>query len=134
MSRGQEILVQVTKEPIGTKGPRVTSQVSLPGRFLVYIPGGSHVGVSRKIGDREERSRLRALAREALGKKSGGLIVRTVGEELTRKVLEDELSKLQKTWQKIQRRAKSMKAPVLVHQEAEMTSGLIRDCSARRWT
>jgi ribonuclease G len=127
LSRGQEILVQVTKEPISTKGPRVTSQISMPGRFLVYIPGGSHVGVSRKIGDREERSRLRALAKEALGKKSGGLIVRTVGEELTQKVLEDELSKLQKTWQKIQRRAKSMKAPALVHQEAEMTSGLIRD-------
>lgn len=127
LERGQELLVQVTKEPIGTKGPRVTSQISMPGRFIVYIPGGSNVGVSRKIGDREERARLRVLAREALGKKSGGLIVRTVGEELTKKALQDELSGLRKTWDKIQRRAKSMKAPAVVHQEAEMTSGLIRD-------
>jgi len=127
LNRGQEVLVQVTKEPIGTKGPRVTSQISMPGRFIVFIPGGSHVGVSRKIGDREERSRLRALAKDVLGRKSGGLIVRTVGEELTRKALEEELGKLRKTWTKIQRRAKSMKAPALVHQEAEMTSGLLRD-------
>jgi len=127
LDRGQEILVQVTKEPIGTKGPRVTSQISMPGRFIVYIPGGSNVGVSRKIGDREQRVRLRELARDALGKKSGGLIVRTVGEELTKKALQDELSGFRKTWDKIQRRAKSMKAPAVVHQEAEMTSGLIRD-------
>lgn len=127
LDRGQELLVQVTKEPIGTKGPRVTSQISMPGRFLVFIPAGSGVGVSRKIGDRDERIRLRELARDALGKKSGGLIVRTVGEELTKKVLQDELSGLRKTWAKIQRRAKSMKAPAVVHQEAEMTSSLIRD-------
>ncbi|MDH3298485.1 MAG: Rne/Rng family ribonuclease, partial [Gemmatimonadota bacterium] len=127
LARGQDLLVQVTKEPIGTKGPRVTSQISMPGRFIVFIPGGSNVGVSRKIGDREERMRLRALAREALGKKSGGLIVRTVGEELTKKALQDELSGLRKTWDKIQRRAKGTKAPAVVHQEAEMTSGLIRD-------
>ncbi|TFG65957.1 MAG: Rne/Rng family ribonuclease [Gemmatimonadales bacterium] len=127
LDRGQELLVQVTKEPIGTKGPRVTSQISMPGRFIVFIPAGASVGVSRKIGDREERARLRELARGALGKKSGGLIVRTVGEELTKKALQDELSGLRKTWEKIQRRAKSMKAPAVVHQEAEMTSGLIRD-------
>ena len=127
LSRGQEVLVQVTKEPIGTKGPRVTSQISLPGRFIVYIPGGSHVGVSRKIGDREERSRLRALAKDLMGKNDGGLIVRTVGEELTKKAFNEELSRLRKTWKKIRGRAKSMKAPALVHEEAEMTSGLIRD-------
>lgn len=127
LNRGQEVLVQVTKEPIGTKGPRVTSQISLPGRFIVYIPGGSRVGVSRKIGDRDERSRLRALAKDLMGKDDGGLIVRTVGEELTRKAFEQELSRLRKTWKKIQGRAKSMKAPALVHEEAEMTSGLIRD-------
>lgn len=127
LARGQDLLVQVTKESIGTKGPRVTSQISMPGRFIVFIPGGSNVGVSRKIGDREERARLRTLARDALGKKSGGLIVRTVGEELTKKALQEELSRLRKTWDKIQRRAKSVKAPAVVHQEAEMTSGLIRD-------
>ncbi len=127
VERGQELLVQVTKEPIGTKGPRVTSQVSLPGRFIVFIPEGSHVGVSRKIEDREERARLRAIAREALGNKSGGVIVRTVGEELNHKTLESELATLRKTFEKVQRRARSMKAPALVHREAELTSGIIRD-------
>ncbi|MFO7587999.1 MAG: Rne/Rng family ribonuclease [Gemmatimonadota bacterium] len=127
VERGQELLVQVTKEPIGTKGPRVTSQVSLPGRFIVFIPEGSHVGVSRKIDDREERSRLRGIAREALGDRSGGVIVRTVSEELNRKAIEGELATLRKTWEKIQRRTRSMKAPALVHREAELTSGIIRD-------
>ena len=88
VERGQEILVQVTKEPIGTKGPRVTTQVSLPGRFIVFMPESKHIGVSRKIDDREERFRLRKLAREVVGKGKGGVIVRTVGEELTRKTLE----------------------------------------------
>lgn len=127
VERGQELLVQVTKEPIGTKGPRVTSQVSLPGRFIVFIPEGSHVGVSRKIDDREERARLRGIAKEALADRSGGVIVRTVSEELNRKAIEGELATLRKTWEKIQRRARSMKAPVLVHREAELTSGIIRD-------
>jgi len=127
IERGQEVLVQVTKEPIGTKGPRVTSQVSLPGRFVVYIPDSSHVGVSRKIEDREERSRLRAVAREALGDRSGGVIVRTVSEELNRKTIEKELATLRKTFSKIERRVKSMKAPALVHREEELTSGIIRD-------
>ena len=81
--KGQEIIVQVTKEPIGTKGPRLTAEISLPGRFLVYMPGSSRVGVSRKIEDREERSRLRKLAKEVLPKDEGGMIVRTVSEELS---------------------------------------------------
>ncbi len=127
VERGQELLVQVTKEPIGTKGPRVTSQVSLPGRFIVFIPEGSHVGVSRKIEDREERARLRGIAKEALGERTGGVIVRTVSEELNRKAIEGELATLRKNWEKVQRRARSMKAPALVHREAELTSGIIRD-------
>lgn len=127
VERGQELLVQVTKEPIGTKGPRVTSQVSLPGRFIVFIPEGSHVGVSRKIDDREERSRLRGIAKEALGDRTGGVIVRTVSEELNRKAIEGELSTLRRNWEKVQRRARSTKAPALVHREAELTSGIIRD-------
>ncbi|MDP2481541.1 MAG: ribonuclease E/G, partial [Candidatus Palauibacterales bacterium] len=127
VSRGQEILVQVTKEPIGTKGSRVTSQVSLPGRFLVYIPHSSHVGVSRKIEDRDERARLKKLGREILGEGNGGIIIRTVGEELTREAFEQELKSLRKSWDKVQRRARSMKAPALVYQEAKLTSGIIRD-------
>ncbi|MEK6255332.1 MAG: ribonuclease E/G, partial [Gemmatimonadales bacterium] len=99
IERGQDLLVQVTKEPISTKGPRVTTQVSLPGRFIVYMPDSKHVGVSRKIDDREERTRLRKMAREAIGKGQGGVIIRTVGEELTSKTLVAEFKSLRKTWE-----------------------------------
>jgi ribonuclease G len=127
LRKGQEILVQVTKEPISTKGPRVTAQISLPGRFLVYIPGSDHVGVSRKIDDREERSRLRAMAREIVPERAGGLIVRTVGEEVTREILEREFNRLHGRWKKTQRKAKGARAPALIHSEAKLISGVIRD-------
>src|SRR5205085_579758 len=83
LKRGQEILVQVSKEPISTKGPRVTAQISMAGRFLVYMPSASRVGVSRKIGDRAERQRLREQVQDVLPENSGGVIVRTVGEDVT---------------------------------------------------
>ena len=127
VKKGDSILVQVTKEPIGTKGPRLTAQVSLPGRFLVYLPDSDHVGVSRKIEGREERSRLRAMAKEILPPDSGGIIVRTVGEEVTQKTLEKEFKRLRDQWQKIQRRVQSQKAPARVRREAKLVSGIIRD-------
>jgi len=127
LQKGQRTLVQVSKEPIGTKGPRVTTQISLPGRFLVYMPDSKHIGVSRKIEDREERARLRALAREILPEDAGGIIIRTVGEELTREVFERELKMLLNTWKKIQRRARNARPPMLIHREAKLTSGIIRD-------
>src|SRR5581483_4413008 len=83
LKRGQEVIVQVSKEPISTKGPRVTAQISLAGRFLVYMPFASRVGVSRKIGDRAERQRLREQVQAVLPPDSGGVIVRTVGEDVT---------------------------------------------------
>src|SRR6185503_9042602 len=92
LKRGQDILVQVSKEPISTKGPRVTAQVSLAGRFLVYMPFASRVGVSRKIGDRAERSRLRQQLQSVLPENSGGVIVRTVGEDVTQETFERELT------------------------------------------
>ncbi|MBI4512929.1 MAG: Rne/Rng family ribonuclease [Gemmatimonadetes bacterium] len=125
--KGQPIVVQVTKEPIGTKGPRVTAQISLPGRFLVYMPESEHIGVSRKIEDRPERVRLRSLARELLPPGKGGVIIRTVGEELTRETFQRELSLLTKTWEKIHRRASHLKPPTRLHREAKLTAGLIRD-------
>lgn len=125
--KGEEVLVQATKEPIGTKGPRLTAQVSLPGRCLVYMPYSSHVGVSRKIEQREERVRLRTLARNILPPDSGGLIVRTVGEELTQEKFAGEFKRLHGTWKKIQKQVGSSKAPALVHREARLVSGVIRD-------
>jgi ribonuclease G len=127
LQKGQEILVQATKEPISAKGPRLTAQVSLPGRFLVYMPDSSHVGISRKIEGRDQRSKLRKMARAILPRDSGGLIVRTVGEEVTQKTLEGEFRRLHALWRKIERRAQSQKAPTVVHREAKLISGVIRD-------
>jgi ribonuclease G len=127
VQKGQEMLVQVSKEPISTKGPRVTAQISLAGRFLVYMPQSDHVGVSRKIEDREERARLKALAREILPKGAGGVIVRTVGEELTRETFERELKSLLGTWKQIQKRSGRARAPSVIHREAKLIKGIVRD-------
>lgn len=127
VQKGQRVMVQASKEPIGTKGPRVTTHISLPGRFLVFMPGSRHIGVSRKIETRDERTRLRNLAREVVPDGAGGVIIRTVGEELTREIFEREFNTLHETWQRIQRRAKSARPPALIHREAKLTSGIIRD-------
>jgi ribonuclease G len=132
VKKGQDLVVQVSKEPISTKGPRVTAHISLPGRFLVYMPGSDHVGVSRKIEDKEERARLRALAREILPAKAGGLIVRTVGEELTSETFERELKSLMGTWKSIQKKAARSRAPAPVHREAKLTAGIIRDLFSQK--
>ena len=132
VKKGQELVVQVSKEPISTKGPRVTANISLPGRFLVYMPGSDHVGVSRKIEEREERARLRALAREILPEGAGGVIVRTVGEELTQETFQRELNSLMGTWKQIQKRAKKGRAPAPVHREAKLTAGIIRDLFSQK--
>ena len=116
--QGQDVLVQVTKEPIGTKGPRLTTQISLPGRFLVFMPSSSHVGVSRKIEERGERSRLRKLAKEIVPRDGGGVIVRTVGEELNRTTFEKEFKRLSQSWKEIQKKADATEPPSVVHREA----------------
>ncbi|WP_419933624.1 Rne/Rng family ribonuclease [Candidatus Palauibacter sp.] len=131
LSKGQPLLVQVTKESIGTKGPRITAQISLPGRFLVYLPGSSHIGVSRKIAEREVRAGLRRMVREILGDE-GGVIVRTVGEEMTKETCTGELRALRKAWTKIRRKQRGVKAPALVYQDARFTSGVIRDLFSDR--
>lgn len=127
LKKGQTILVQVTKEAISTKGPRLTADISLPGRFLVYMPYASRVGISRKIEDRNQRAKLRKMAQKVLPKKSGGLIVRTVGEEVTPIKLEKEFLRLHERWQKISRDAEALSAPSPVHREATLISGVIRD-------
>jgi ribonuclease G len=125
--QGQEVLVQVTKEPIGTKGPRLTTQISLPGRFLVFMPGSNHVGVSRKIEDRGERSRLRKLAKAVVPPGSGGVIVRTVGEELNQNTFDKEFKRLHASWETLRKKSETVEAPCLVHGEAKLISGVIRD-------
>ncbi|MHB1390640.1 MAG: Rne/Rng family ribonuclease [Thermoleophilia bacterium] len=122
---GQEILVQIVKDPMGTKGARLTTQLSIPGRFMVYVPGGDGVGVSRRLPD-EERTRLRQLCRE-LNIKGAGLIVRTAAEGVSKKELLNDVKFLEKMWQTVQGRDKSSKAPTMLYSEAEVSLKVIRD-------
>ena len=133
IKKGQPIIVQVTKEPISTKGPRLTAEISLPGRFLVYMPGSSRVGVSRKIEDREERARLRKLAKGVLPKDQGGIIVRTVSEELNQETFQKDFKRLSSNWRKILKKSEGMKAPSPLHREAKLISGVIRDLFSSRF-
>ena len=133
IKKGQSIIVQVTKEPISTKGPKLTSQISLPGRFLVYMPGSYHVGVSRKIEDRSERSRLRKLAKEILPKDGGGIIIRTVSEELNRETFEKEFKRLSSTWEEILKKKETLESPAPLQREASLISSVIRDLFSSRF-
>jgi ribonuclease G len=128
LKKGQILPVQVTKEPISTKGCRVTAQISLPGRFLVYMPYGSRVGVSRKIENREQRVRLREMVSALLPKDGGGVIVRTVAEGVTEEHFRREIQSLMQQWRKIQRKQRYVrKAPALLLRETTLTRSLIRD-------
>jgi len=127
IKKGQEILVQVSKEPISTKGSRVTAQVSLAGRFLVYMPFAARVGVSRKIGDRAERQRLREMVQQVLPPDSGGVIVRTVGEDATQATFERELNTLINQWKRIKKKTHFVRPPTLLHRETSLARGLMRD-------
>jgi len=113
LKKGQDVLVQITKESIGTKRPRVTQQVSLPGRFCVLMPGVDHVGVSRRIEDRAERQRIKAIIHD-LKPKGVGLIARTAGEGKGDPDFGADVKHLVKLWQKIDRKATSARAPALV--------------------
>jgi len=127
LKKGQTILVQVTKEPISTKGSRVTAQISLPGRFLVYMPYASKVGVSRKIESREQRAKLREMVSRVLPADSGGVIVRTVAEGVTEEHFRREIESLLNLWKKINRKKSYVRAPALVQRETSLTRGIIRD-------
>ena len=128
LKKGQTLPVQVTKEPISTKGSRVTAQISLAGRFLVYMPYASKVGVSRKIESREQRARLREMVSKHLPPDAGGMIVRTVAEGVTEEHFRREVESLLATWQKVKRKQHYVrKAPALLHREASLTRALVRD-------
>ncbi|PYP98869.1 MAG: hypothetical protein DMD34_01295 [Gemmatimonadetes bacterium] len=129
LKRGETRIVQVIKEPIGTKGPRVTAQISLAGRFLVYMPFASKVGVSRKIKNRDQRTKLREMVSKLVPKEpgAGGWIIRTVAEDLTEQSCKREIDHLYGLWKKIKRKSGSVRAPALLQQETSLTRGIIRD-------
>ena len=127
LKRGENLLVQVIKEPISTKGPRVTAQVSIAGRNLVFMPFASKVGVSRKIEARDVRAKLREMVSKHLPADSGGVIIRTVAEDVTEESLKTELDSLLALWKKIKKKTTFVRPPAMVHREASLTSGLIRD-------
>lgn len=123
---GQEILVQIVKEPIGTKGPRLSSQISLPGRFLVLLPGDSMIGVSKRIPDMKERKRLKNILKE-IRPEGFGLICRTVGEDKTEDEVRRDLKAMLRMWNMIELQVEKSKAPARVHKEAPLTSSVFRD-------
>src|SRR5438067_828774 len=125
VSRGQEVLVQAVKDPMKSKGARLTTEISLPGRFLVYVPSGEGLGVSRRLED-PERARLRDILK-AIELPKGGIIVRTAAEGASAEDIEADLLFLTRLWKAIQHRAKEMAAPNLVYQEAELPLRVVRD-------
>ena len=126
LDEGQELMVQVTKGPIGTKGSRVTSYVSLPGRFLVFLPHVEHIGISRRIGSDEERSRLKQLMLK-LRKPGSGYIVRTVSEGVTDDELRADVEFLQASWEDILEKKGRLKAPALLHNDLDLVFRTVRD-------
>ncbi|HEY7700494.1 MAG TPA: Rne/Rng family ribonuclease, partial [Vicinamibacteria bacterium] len=128
LREGQDVLVQVLKEPLGTKGARITSHVSLPGRYLVFMPTVEHVGVSRKIVDDEERRRLKALLKEIrLERGGGGFIARTAGLGRSREDFERDARYLGRTWDEVRALAPRQPAPALLHRELSLVQRLLRD-------
>ncbi len=128
LKKGMTLPVQVTKEPISTKGCRVTAQISMAGRFLVYTPYGTKVGVSRKIENREQRVKLREMVSGLMPADSGGVIVRTVAEGVTEDHFRREIQSLLGGWKKIKRKQLyNRRAPALLHREASLTRSLVRD-------
>jgi ribonuclease G len=125
IQRGEKILVQAVKDPMKTKGARLTTEISLPGRFVVYVPHGEGLGVSRRLED-EERNRLKAILKEHAPKK-GGVIVRTAAEGASAEDIERDLDFLQRLWKTIETKAEASKAPSLVYQEAELPLRVVRD-------
>ncbi|MFB8190847.1 Rne/Rng family ribonuclease [Microbacterium sp. NPDC055988] len=122
---GDRVLVQVTKDPVGHKGARLTSQISLPGRYLVYVPGGSMNGISRKLPD-NERARLKRILKEVLPE-SSGVIVRTAAEGATEDQLTRDVQRLTAQWEHVQKQVESQQAPALLHAEPDLLVKIVRD-------
>ncbi|HXO04948.1 MAG TPA: Rne/Rng family ribonuclease [Candidatus Sulfotelmatobacter sp.] len=127
LKQGQEIIVQIAKEPLGKKGARITSHIALPGRFLVYMPTLDHTGVSRKIASAEERSRLRHLVNDAKGTAGGGFIVRTAASSAAPEEVRADVEFLTRTWSEIKARSEQRKAPSILHRDLNLVERILRD-------
>ncbi len=137
LREGQEILVQIAKEPIARKGARITSHIALPGRYLVYMPTIEHIGVSRKIESSAERARLRNIIAKIMKEEdvpSGGFIIRTAGIGASEEKLREDARYLIRTWRDIKRQAEKVKAPALVHQDLDMVQRILRDYLSEEFT
>ena len=129
LKEGQDVLVQVVKEPIGTKGARITSHVTIPGRFLVFMPTVDHIGVSRKIESREERSRLRGIVRqfrEAHGF-NGGVIIRTAASNRPEADILGDLEYFLQVWKEIKHKSETQRSPAVIYREQSLVAKLLRD-------
>jgi ribonuclease G len=129
LKEGQEVIVQVVKEPLGTKGARLTSHATMPGRFLVFMPTVDHVGVSRKIDSRDERSRLRGIVREFREQHgfTGGVIIRTAAGGRPKDDIVSDLAYFHKVWTEIRQKSESSRAPAVVYREQSLVAKLLRD-------
>jgi Rne/Rng family ribonuclease len=127
LREGQEILVQIAKEPLGQKGARITSHIALPGRFLVYMPTVDHVGISRKIPSEEERSRLKRIIQANRTGMSGGFIVRTAGDGRTEDELRADMLFLYNMWLDMRQKAEKKAAPALIHHDLDVVERILRD-------
>ncbi len=125
LKAGQSVIVQVTKDPVGHKGARLTSQISLPGRYLVYVPGASMTGISRKLPD-TERNRLKQILRQVMPE-NAGVIVRTAAEGAAEDELSRDVSRLAAQWEAIEKKSKTASAPALLYSEPDLTIRVIRD-------
>ncbi len=127
LARGQQILVQISKEPMGTKGSRVTSYVSLAGRYLVFMPTTNHIGVSRRIADEQERKRLKDLVTSHRPPEGGGFIVRTVCEGLSKREIVADINYLTHLWSRIAQKSESVSAPAVLHHDLDLVQRTVRD-------
>jgi Rne/Rng family ribonuclease len=127
LKEGQEILVQIAKEPIGKKGARITSHIALPGRFLVYMPTVNHTGVSRKISSEEERQRLKRIILSERENGHGGFIVRTAAQSASEEELRADIRFLKGLWQDIKNRSESSKPPALIYHDLNVVERVLRD-------
>ena len=127
LREGQEIIVQIAKEPLGQKGARITSHIALPGRFLVYMPTVDHIGVSRKIPSDEERLRLKRILQANRTGIPGGYIVRTAGDGHTEEELRADMMFLYNMWLDIRQKAEKRSAPLLIHHDLDVVQRILRD-------